>query len=241
MNCNSGLPLYFISALFEPCRHGANDIVIGYATNRAWNIYMNIYNFADDVVSKHREYLVSFIGQSDDRKAYKYRKRLQLTMHGQCNNTFPCVVMNDTFIQVIHTKPSPMEQYVYAPDIIKHSLMTVSLPGDTPTTSRFQIAFDYLTLIGALSHARNDLLRTLPFPHRVPWDAIIVWIDTNAYMRSPVTAMRETALALTHHEISSRRKLMLQYRKEIVWMHPDSRVHINIIEDACMLAKQIPS
>lgn len=113
-----------------------------------------------------------------------------------------------------------------------NTVMYLSLPGDSPTTDRIFGAFEHLTLIGALSHEKDDLLVLLPFRPRVPWEDIIIWIDTDAFVKNPIAASRAAIDALDIKERERREGLLRIYKREVIWNYNESVVLFNVLEDA---------
>lgn len=183
-----------------------------------------------------RQYLFSFLGNIN-RANYRFRYRHKLADLMAANPEY--ANLTDIFVFATESHIIQKGNRIDGEAIMADSIMVLTLPGDTPTTSRIVNAFETLTLVGALTSTKSTLLLELPFHSRVPWEELIVWIDTDAYMINPVQALRETVLNMTQAELSRRQKMMLQYRGEVVWMRPESRVHINILEEACRMNKKM--
>lgn len=178
-----------------------------------------------------RKYLASFAGFIN-RDNYKFKLRHWLADFIKANVEY-CKNVTDVYLYVTDRGITGKRHRVDGEQVIAESVMVFTLPGDTPTTSRIMNAFESLSLLGCLSHTKATLLPELPFPGRVPWEELIVWVDTGAYLVNPVRALREAVLNMTQEELLRRQEMMLQYRGEVVWMRPESRVHINILEEAC--------
>ena len=117
-------------------------------------------------------------------------------------------------------------------EVCRNSLICLSIMGDTLTTDRIWLAFEILSLIGVLSAEKEELLRILPFPLRVPWEDIIVWIDMNQFVKNPYEAMRSAALTLGDTEIERRYNLMKKHRRDVLWAYEESVAVLNVLEEA---------
>ena len=182
-----------------------------------------------------RKYLASFTGGlwlNDDERSTPYRTQLYFASH---NQTLP----NDIYISV-YKKGEPFSSTnprANGHDVMGNSLLCLSIAGDTPTTDRIWVAFEHLTLIGVLSVERERLLPLLPFPKRVPWEEMIVWIDTDAFLQNPVDAMRSRALALSDSEKERRVNLMKKHQRDVLWAYEESVAVLNVLEEANSLVK----
>jgi hypothetical protein len=222
---------------------------LGYSTIRASkNTTINILPL------EKRRYIASFIGQSDQRHAYRYRellrKAVKKSRHGIPSDTFvyvsevavagskrpimviPSDITNTTHREKVKSRTKPLLR-VDGEELMRNSVMTLSLPGDTLTTDRIFNAFETLTLVGALSSTRKNLVKILPFGDRINWSKIIVWISTSAYSKDPIKAIRESILHLSLPSRKEKYELMKRWQKEILWLREDSRAVHNVIESAC--------
>ena len=135
-----------------------------------------------------RKYLASYTGGVFTFDYFKanYYYRIILFDYVNTHNSTP----SDMYVSV-YRKWLPLSKtnpHVKVSDIVQDSLISLSIRGDTPTNDRFWVAFEYVTFIGVLSVEKEELLPLLPFPHRVPWEEIIVWIDTDAFIANPIEA-----------------------------------------------------
>jgi hypothetical protein len=115
------------------------------------------------------------------------------------------------------------------------SLVVLSLPGDTPTTDRIYNAFESVTIIACLSHDKEPLLRNLPFHFAVEWESLILWIDTDQFVVSPLAAISAAVDGMSPAEVKRRLTLMLLFQKEVTWTHPNSRASQNVLQGAMQL------
>ena len=72
----------------------------------------------------------------------------------------------------------------------------------------------------------------LPFRPRVPWEDIIIWIDTDAFVKNPIAASRAAIDALDIKERERREGLLRIYKREVIWNYNESVVLFNVLEDA---------
>ena len=213
-------------------------INVGYATKNG--VYVNCPHHDStrsmDISSfksiHNRKYLMSFTGgvyyKMGGSKNYDHRNFLLSYINN--HDSIP----DDIYIS-IYKKWLPISDTnprVKASDILQDSLISLSMRGDTPTTDRLWVAFEHLTLIGVLSAEKEELLPLLPFPHRVPWEEIIVWIDFDAFVTNPFEAMRNTALGLDSGERERRYNLMLRHRRDVLWAYNASVAVLNVLEEA---------
>ena len=180
----------------------------------------------------NRKYLMSFTGgvYYKEGESKNYDNRNLLLDYVNAHNSTP----DDIYIS-IYKKWLPISETnprVKASDILQDSLISLFMRGDTPTTDRLWVAFEHLTLIGELSTEKEELLPLLPFPHRVPWEEIIVWIDFDAFVTNPFEAMRSTALGLDSNERERRYNLMLKHRRDVLWAYNESVAVLNVLEEA---------
>lgn len=181
-----------------------------------------------------RKYLWAFTGGTVVGNPSFYHRNV---LYGQTRNN--SVAPADTFISV-YKKGEPFSHANPLADgrkICRNSLLYLSIRGDTPTTDRILAVFEYLTLLGVLSVERESLLPLLPFSERVPWDEIIIWIDTDAFIKDPVHAVRSAALALSDSEKERRFNLMKKHRRDVLWAYEESVAVFNVLEDASSRVK----
>lgn len=215
---------------------------VGYATKhgvyRSCNLKHHLYLKYTPRPILDRKYLVSFTGGAsftpENTKYYLNRVLL-------FNSTQSQTVPNDIFIS-IYDKSNFNADKVNKIDgvrIVHNSLLSLTIRGDTPTTDRLWVAFEQLTLIGVISSEKEDLLPLLPFPRRVPWENIIVWIDSDAFTANPVAAIRNAALAMSDDEKERRYNLMKKHRRDVLWAYNESVALYNVLEDAIRLVKTL--
>lgn len=77
-----------------------------------------------------------------------------------------------------------------------------------------------------LTHTKHDLLHSLPFSYRVPWEELFVWIDTHTYLDTPIEAIRN---AMQGIDIPRQLTRMQEYRRELIWAENGSRVLQNVL------------
>ena len=214
-------------------------ISVGYTT---WNGLLRHCSFVTNMLSPlsihNRTYLVSFAGGvlpvTDVIQRYLHRNVL-------LNYTWDHSIPNDTLISIYDKRfPIPKTHvWLDGNEVIHKSLLVLHLSGDTPTTDRIWTAFEYLSLVGVLTREKDDLLALLPFPDRVPWEDIFVWIDTDAFLQSPVEAVREAALALTESEKERRYNLMRKHRRDVLWGYNESVAVFNVLDEAASRVKTL--
>jgi hypothetical protein len=240
------IPKNFIAGVFESVESSTINtgnshrfISVGYSTNSSLNAYCPTYTDGIILPLASRKYVASLVCQSDSRPEYKYRQHLldYANIHGLPSDMFIHSILSyreRKHYEVIHNitsdpsndiNPSRVDGNYYQ----SNSIMTLSLPGDTPTTDRMFSAFVTHTLIGVLSHTKTELIAVLPFTNRVPWEKLFVWIDTDEFMIDPIQAIRDS---LARIDIKEQLRLMQQYRREVIWMEDGSRVLQNVLETA---------
>jgi hypothetical protein len=239
------IPREFIVGKFEgldstvPPALSSHIISVGYSTNSSLNA--NCPTYLPDVIlpSSSRKYIASLVCQSDSRPAYKYRQHIldYIDQYGTPNDMYIYGIMsyrdrkkyeklhNITTDPNNDINPNRVDGNYYQ----LNSVMTLSLPGDTLTTDRIFSSFITHTLVGVLSHTKIELLHVLPYSHRVPWESLLVWIDTEAFMIDPILAIRDS---INRIDIERQLILMQQYRRELIWMEDASRVLQNVLEVA---------
>lgn len=207
---------------------------VGYMTNRAL-LRDCVYSqgdaeFAPPLPITQRKYLVSFVGMTHPIPRFYYRTLLYNYIKDK-KNTIP----EDMLIHFDEWSPKQKhwnDTWLDGSSVSHTSVMYLSLPGDSPTTDRIFGAFEHLTLIGSLSHEKEDLLVLLPFRPRVPWEDIIIWIDTDAYVKDPLAACRAAIEALDVKERERRVDLLRKYKREVIWNYNESVMLFNTLEDA---------
>ena len=183
----------------------------------------------------NRKYLMSFTGGfKTNEKEFFYRSLLYEYVNTHNNSTLSGIYVSFYRKGLPFSDTNPR---IKASHIVQDSLISLSIRGDTPTTDRIWIAFEFLTLIGVLSVEKEALLPLLPFPKRVPWEKIIVWIDTDAFVANPVEAMRSTAMGLDKNERERRYNLMVKHRRDVLWAYQESVAVMNVLEEAVSLVK----
>jgi hypothetical protein len=93
-------------------------------------------------------------------------------------------------------------------------------------------AFETLTLIGALSHDKPRLLRGLPFAFHVPWEDLIIWLDTAQYILDPLGSIRHAVDSLSMNNARARLALMERWRDSITWTAANSTAADNVLASA---------
>ena len=117
--------------------------------------------------------------------------------------------------------------------------LVLSLPGDSPTTDRILNAFETATPVAALSHDKARLLEALPFPFALPWEALLVWLDTAAFEADPVGCVRAAALALSRNDLDARIAAMAAAREQLLWALPGSRATENVLRAAALKVRAL--
>lgn len=187
---------------------------------------------------EQRKYLVSFVGQFDGRQNYKYRR---LMFNQLKKESYPDMYMK--FFGIKLKTRIPCEK---ALAVMYDSQVVISLPGDTCVTDRIYNAFDSMTLIAALSHDHDCIAASLAFPSMLnwKWNEIIVWVDSAAYIRNSVQAVRNAVQNLSSTDKSRRLKLMQQIKPDLIWGMEGSRCMQNTLKEAyktMMLAANVPA
>ena len=94
-------------------------------------------------------------------------------------------------------------------------------------------------MLCAISKEKEDLLRLMPFPSRVPWEELFLWIDAIAFINDGMKAVRETILGLSDNELERRFNLMLKHKRDVLWGYEDSVVVLNVLEEASLKVKTL--
>ena len=214
-------------------------ISAGYATHRGLlrNCPEHLSRARPLLAYRARKFLFSFTGgcqQEYWRNKFFYRNVLW-------NYTKQHDLPNDTFIH-FYLKHQPLTETnrrVNGAEIFRNSDFVLNLSGDTPTTDRIWDAFEHHTMICALNTEREALLRLMPFPNRVPWDELFLWIDADAFVKEPVKAVKDTIFGLTDNEMERRFNLMLKHKRDVLWGFKDSVAVFNVIEEANFRVKTL--
>ena len=203
---------------------------VGYATRaglyRQCAKEHTIHRTKDPVPMLERKYLASFTG--GNHKYFYHRNLLYNWIRDHPE------VPEDIFVSVYSKDEafSDKNPLMNGHDVCRNSLICLSIMGDTPTTDRIWVAFEFPSLIGVLSVEKDKLLPLLPYPLRVPWEEIIVWIDTDTFVKNPYEAMRGVALALSDDEKERRFNLMRKHQRDVLWAFGESVAALNVLEDA---------
>ena len=203
---------------------------VGYATKaglyRQCAKEHTIHGKKDPLPILERKYLASFTGGVHAYLPHRRMLHEWLRDHPE--------VPEDIFIHVYikGVTFSDKNPPVNGQEVCRNSLICLSIMGDTLTTDRIWLAFEILSLIGVLSAEKEKLLHILPFPLRVPWEDIIVWIDMNQFVRNPYEAMRSAALTLSDSEKERRYNLMKKHRRDVLWAYEESVAVLNVLEEA---------
>jgi len=214
---NREWPFEFIVGCFEAYR--PNRIAVGYSTSEAARQLNGKIDFpeADITLNLKRKYKLVFAGQRDSRPAYRYRMLL-------CDDVINTSVPLDFLICKQRT-------LLWGPrGVGKDSLVILSLPGDTSTTDRIFNAFDSLSIVAALSHDKTRLLANLPFHFAVPWEDLILWIDSTEFERSPLQSLVDAVNGMSEADTHRRLSWTSIFKKEVTWTGLYSRASQNIIE-----------
>ena len=220
---------------------------VGYATKNAVLRYCpsHMHHEKPPKSILHRKYTFTFTGGDIpfDYKpdTYFYRHVLLNYTRELNSSSSSSSLPNDVFINIYQkwVWVSEANPRISSIEFIRNTLLVLHLSGDSFTTDRIWNAFEHLTLIGALETEKNGLLPQLPFPKRVPWEDIIVWIDTDAFLKNPVEAVRSTALRMSDEEKERRVDLMRKHQRDVLWARNDSVVVFNVLEEAQLLVKTL--
>ena len=207
---------------------------VGYATHRGLLRQCPEYllKTRHPLQYRSRKFLVSFTGNVEWFQFY----RNVLWNHTK-QHTLPA----DTFVH-FYQKHSPLTEInrrIKGAEVLRSSDFVLNLSGDSPTTERIWDAFEHNTMPCAVSKEREALLRLMPFPHRVPWDELFLWIDADEFIKEPVQAMRNTILELSEREWERRYSLMLKHKRDVLWGYEDSVAVLNILEEAILSVKNL--
>ena len=186
---------------------------------------------------RSRRFLLSFTGGCQPvywQNNFFYRNVLQ-------NYTVQHTLPHDTFVH-IYQKHQPMTEKnrrINGAEVLRNSDFVLNLSGDTPTTERIWDAFEHHTMLCALSKEKEALLRLMPFPNRVPWEELFLWIDSDEFVKDPVKAARDTILGLSSSEKERRYNLMLKHKRDVLWGYKDSVTVFNVLEEATLNVRSL--
>lgn len=117
-------------------------------------------------------------------------------------------------------------------DLARHSLICLSLPGDSINTDRIYNAFDYNCIPAALDLEQASLLNSLPFKAVVPWKHVILWLNSTLWMQDPMASIRDVISGLNDEQAAERLAIVERYRPDVTWTRSDSRASRNVLQAA---------
>ena len=212
---------------------------VGYSTHEGLLRHCpsnHLTTFRSPLPSRERKYLLSFTGGVLLNDGWhRYNNRLVLWEYIE-HHYLP----EDTFISM-YAKFAHNKNFTWlnGPEILHNSSFVLQLGGDSPTTERLWIAFEHHTMLCAVTSEKEALLTILPFPLRVPWEELILWIDADEFVKEPVQAMREAILGLSDIEWERRYNLMLKHKRDVLWGYEDSVAVFNVLEEAARRVKNV--
>ena len=110
------------------------------------------------------------------------------------------------------------------------------------TNSKFSLMtrghdFQSERLFSSMSSATINLIFSdflfetgVPFQCFVPWKEFVFQIDSNRFFEDPLSSLSEV-ISLDDKKLSEIQKKIIEYRRDVLWDHPESRVAENILKD----------
>lgn len=184
----------------------------------------------EDPIWTNRTHRLVFVGPSGKKPAYSWREMLKKDAESR-------PVPDDLLIKVGHSTADAKELVA----LLLQSLMVLILPGETPTTEFIASCFESDSIILALSHEQEALLKALPFHPAVPWHKIILWVDSDEFKAGPVEALLEAIDGITDEEATKRLVLMRKHKREVTWSTKTSRASHNILQAALLKVTTLPA
>lgn len=224
------LPKEIIIGTFEGCCED-NYVSVGYSTVPAVEKLLMRKSQAElsfdqlhyaPVKLTERKWKAMFVGKADTRIAYKYRILLK--------NQTMTRLEDSVFIKIGEGNAGIKSHYFFW--LMSQSLMVLSLPGDTSTTDRIFNAFETGTLIAVLSHDKERLLSVLPNHHNVPWESILIFIDSEEFVRDPIGSIVTAVGSISEVEVSQKAALMEIARDHVIWTYSRVTITRDILQNA---------
>jgi hypothetical protein len=181
----------------------------------------------------------TFVGRSDDRKAYRQRDMLRADWMKTPNNIADVARVD---INVCHQNGSPTKKpdgypnclnSVQAYSQLMNSTFALQLSGDTPTTDRiFSILFTNTVPI-VLSDELGPLLDQLPFNRDLggtKWRDIFLVVDSHQFSVSPVHSITRAIQKVTPDNLRQYWKAIADVKVEMAWFGSEHRPVHHVIE-----------
>jgi hypothetical protein len=177
---------------------------------------IHLHSYGTDPYERRRALWCDWVDTQDKRPGF-----LIQAFEASCESQ-----MEDQFLQKerIHT--------CRALSNIQESRMMISFSGDTPTTDRIFNAFDTLTIVVVLSDEKQAIIDTLPARDRVPWNDILIEIDTDEFLKGPVKSVEQLVDRMSQAKLKAVQDLMSKYRRDVLWHIEDSQAAAHFIAAA---------